>query len=115
MTEIFLGRAVAVAQLAERSPPTPEIRRSNPVIGKTLFDCQLYFNSEKTKINEKEAGMARFFKCNGSSPVFIRVISVISAMSTCLYPMPLKNLDNIKILPKKHLGCQEANSGQAGS
>ena len=56
--------AVVVAQLAERSPPTPEIRRSNPVIviGKTLFDCQLYFNSEKTKINEKEAGNSPFFE-----------------------------------------------------
>ena len=45
--------AVVVAQLAERSLPTPEIRRSNPVVGVV---CQLYFNIEKTKINEKEAG-----------------------------------------------------------
>ena len=31
--------AVVVAQLAKRSLPTPEIRRSNPVTGKTLYNC----------------------------------------------------------------------------
>ena len=55
-------QAVVVAQLAERSPPTPEIRRSNPIIGKTLFDCQLYFSSERTKISEKEAENGPFKK-----------------------------------------------------
>ena len=39
--------AVVVAQLVERSLPTPEVRGSNPVIGKTLIlniivFCQLY-------------------------------------------------------------------------
>ena len=32
----FLG-AVVVAQLVERSLPIPEVRGSNPVIGKNLF------------------------------------------------------------------------------
>ena len=45
-----VGRAVA------------EIRRSNPVIGKTFNTCHLYFNKEKTKINEKEAGNGPFKK-----------------------------------------------------
>ena len=30
-------RAVVVAQLVERSLPKPEVRSSNPVIGKNLF------------------------------------------------------------------------------
>ena len=30
-------RAVVVAQLVERSLPIPEVRGSNPVIGKNLF------------------------------------------------------------------------------
>ena len=58
---IFVCGAVVVAQLAERSPPTPEICRSNPIIGKTLFDFQLYFKSVKMKINGKEAVNGSFF------------------------------------------------------
>ena len=54
--------AVVVAQLVERSPPTPEIRGSNPGIGKFLFDyCQL---RRKDKINQKETGEGPFFKKN---------------------------------------------------
>ena len=33
--------AVVVAQLVERSLPIPEVRGSNPVIGKNLFICLL--------------------------------------------------------------------------
>ena len=57
---------VVVAQLVEQSLPIPEIRGSNPVIGKILFInrtivyCQLC--SEKTKIKKKRPGMAHFFK-----------------------------------------------------
>ena len=54
--------AVVVALLAERSLPSPENRRSNPVIGNTFNTCHLYFNIEKTKINEKEAGNGPFYK-----------------------------------------------------
>ena len=32
-----IERAVVVAQLVERSLPTPEVRGSNPVIGKTFI------------------------------------------------------------------------------
>ena len=52
-----LARAVVVAQLVKRSVPTPEIRGSNPNIGKMLStNCTL----EKTivKKNKKWLGMA---------------------------------------------------------
>ena len=45
-----------MAQLAERLPPTPEIRGSNPDIGNILnvFICQLLSRKDENK--EKEAG-----------------------------------------------------------
>ena len=48
--------AVVVAQLAERSLPTPEIRGSNPDIGNisNVFICQLLSRKDENK--EKEAG-----------------------------------------------------------
>ena len=46
--------AVVLAQLEERSLPTPEIRGLNPVIGK-LFTIKCI---EKTKIKKKGPGMA---------------------------------------------------------
>ena len=55
--EILFRGAVVVAQLVERSLPIPEIRGSNPAIGKNLFIywtidyCQLWV--EKTKIKKK--------------------------------------------------------------
>ena len=39
--EPMLLGAVVVAQLVERSPPSPEIRGSNPVIGKLLSNICL--------------------------------------------------------------------------
>ena len=57
---------MVVAQLVERSLPKPEVRGSNPVIGKNLFIywtilyCQLCI--EKMKIKKKEAGIGPFFK-----------------------------------------------------
>ena len=48
-----------VAQLVERSLPIPEIRSSNPVIGKNLFIlniCLLSIVSWKEENKEKEAG-----------------------------------------------------------
>ena len=50
--------AAVVAQLVERSLPIPEVRGSNPVIGKYLFIEQLFTINciEKTKIKKKEAG-----------------------------------------------------------
>ena len=50
---------MVVAQLEERSLPTPEIRGSNPDFGKVLSpNCTL----EKTKIKEKRPGMAHLKK-----------------------------------------------------
>ena len=47
-----------VAQLVERPLPIPEVRSSNPVIGKNLHIEHLFNVNciEKTKIKEKEAG-----------------------------------------------------------
>ena len=47
---------MVVAQLAERSLPTPEIRGSNPDIGNisNIFICQLLSRKDENK--EKEAG-----------------------------------------------------------
>ena len=43
-----LGRAVVVvAQLAERSLPIPEVRCSNPVIGKVLYEYKLLKRSRE--------------------------------------------------------------------
>ena len=53
---------MVVAQLVEWSPPIPEVRGSNPAIGKiysTFVYCQLI---EKTKIKKKEAGNGPFLK-----------------------------------------------------
>jgi len=52
---------VVVAQLAEWSLPTLEIRRSNPVNSKTLFDC-LPTEIKVRQKNEKEAGNGPFKK-----------------------------------------------------
>ena len=59
-------REVVVAQLVERSLSIPEVRGSNPVIGKNLFIyltfvyCQLCI--EKTKIKKKRPGLANLKK-----------------------------------------------------
>ena len=49
---------MVVAQLVERPLPIPEVRSSNPVIGKNLHIEHLFNVNciEKTKIKEKEAG-----------------------------------------------------------
>ena len=54
-----------VAQLVERSFPIPEVRGSNPAIGKNLFIMNITFVycqmcNEKTKIKKKRPGMAHF-------------------------------------------------------
>ena len=57
---------MVVAQLVEHSLPIPEVRGSNPVIGKYLFISNICILStvcvEKTKIKKKRPGMAHFFK-----------------------------------------------------
>ena len=68
----MLGEVV-VAQLVERSLPIPEVRGSNPVIGKNLYRTFTVNCIEKTKIKKKRPGMAHFKKkliCStGESPV----------------------------------------------
>ena len=65
-TSKYFIKSVVVAQLVERLLPIPEVRGSNPVIGKNLFIyltfvyCQLCI--EKTKIKKKRPGMAHLFK-----------------------------------------------------
>ena len=55
---------VVVAQLVERSLPIPEVRGSNPVIGKILYIsniCLLSIVYWKDENKEKEAGNGPFF------------------------------------------------------
>ena len=56
--KINLG--VVVAQLTERSLPTPEIRSSNPNVDDKIFCTYLSVNSnpKKTKMKKKRLGMA---------------------------------------------------------
>ena len=56
----YLARAVVVAQLVERSLPTPEIRGSNPNIGKIYLP--IVIKLKKTKIKKKRPGMAHLSK-----------------------------------------------------
>ena len=56
---------MVVAQLVERLLPIPEVRSSNPVIGKKIIYilniCLLSTVIEKTKIKKKRLGMAHIF------------------------------------------------------
>ena len=51
---------VLVAELVEQSLPFPEVRGSNPVIGKNLYGTFTVNYIEKTKIKKKRPGMAHF-------------------------------------------------------
>ena len=53
--------AVAVAQLVQWSLPTPEVRGSNPVMGKKIIECLLSTELKKTKVKKKETGNGPFF------------------------------------------------------
>ena len=65
-TIIFV--AVVVAQLVERSLPIPEVRGSNPVIGKNLLNiCLLSTVFWKDENKEKEVGDGPFFLKKQSS------------------------------------------------
>ena len=56
-TQIVVSWAVAVAQLVEQSLTIPEVRSSNPVIGKIYIEHWFTVNCiEKTKMKKKEAG-----------------------------------------------------------
>ena len=53
---------MVVAQLLERSLPKPEVRGSNPVIGKIYIEHLFTVNciEKKKKIKKKEAGKGLF-------------------------------------------------------
>ena len=53
------GEPVVVAQLVEQSLPTPEVRSSNPVIGRNLY---WLFIVNCIEIKEKEAGIGPNYK-----------------------------------------------------
>ena len=56
-------QVVVVAQLVERSLPTPEVRSSNTVIGKFILDICLRLTVLKgQKFKKKEAGIGRFLR-----------------------------------------------------
>ena len=62
-------RVVVVAQLVEQSLPTPEIRGSNPDIGKVLStNCTI----EKTQIMKKRPGMAHLKKSLNVVPQLLK-------------------------------------------
>ena len=65
-TELYIYTYLVVAQLVERSIPMPEVRGSNPVIGKLLnrtFNCLPSVNCiTQMKIKIKRPGMAIFKK-----------------------------------------------------
>ena len=62
MRQLF-KRAVVVAQLAERSLPTPEVRGSNPVLGKIYIEhCLLSTVLKRQEIKKKMPGMAHLKK-----------------------------------------------------
>ena len=49
-----------MAQLVEPLLPIPEVRGSNPVVGKTLYLTFTVNCIEKTKIKKKRLGMVHF-------------------------------------------------------
>ena len=68
-----------MAQLVEWSIPVPEVRGSNPVIGKIYIEQLFTINCiEKTKINKKKPGMAHFFK---KKPYFNFYTNVLTALN----------------------------------
>ena len=57
-----LERAVVVAELAERSRPTPKVRGSNPFRWRNFKEYWFTVNCiERTKIKEKEAENGQFY------------------------------------------------------
>ena len=53
---------MVVAQLVERFLPIPEVRGSNPVIGKKYIEHFTVNCIENTKIKKKRPGRAQFLK-----------------------------------------------------
>ena len=85
----LIRRAVVVAQLAERSLLTSEIRGSNPNIGNTVFSNVLIrqLQRRKNKNKEKEAGVGPFKKTSEVSPSLPGLVAAL--FSTCCRSSPL--------------------------
>ena len=100
--------AMVVAQLVERSLPTPEVRRSNRVIGKIYNKC-----IEKTKKVIKRAGVVHFFKKDHN---ILRLHVDHWTNRLVLFPfqnmtkildvacLPFYAIMKVRILPSKNLG-----------
>ena len=73
---------MVVAQLVERSLPIPEVRGSNPVIGKIYIEHLFTVNSfEKTKIKKKSPGIAHFkIHLNLSAPLLVAQTYIAKSM-----------------------------------
>ena len=57
---------MVVAQLVEQSLPTPEVRGSNPVIGKIYMYYQLYWKDEIKEKRGRERPNFKTFHIKGS-------------------------------------------------
>ena len=78
---------MVVAQLVERSLPIPEVRGSNPVIGKKfiLNNC-----IEETKIKKKRPGRAQLKKINMTSDFALAIDGTGSRFDSGLMEPVLK-------------------------
>ena len=77
---------MVVAQLAERSLPTPEVRSSNPVIGKLLYRtfvyCQLNRNDKNKEKVAENGNMKKIISSNELRKVFLQTMRI---NNECLY------------------------------
>ena len=70
---------MVVAQLVEQSLLIPEVRGSNPVIGKNLYRTFTVNCIEKTKIKKKRPGMTHFKKKEiKKSLTFVSYLNLVS-------------------------------------
>ena len=83
---------MVVAQLVERSLPTPEVRSSNPVIGIKLYLMFAANCIEKTKIKKKRPQMAHLKKL-WYFPVSGQLVSVLTFYSKSPSSHPAKQTE----------------------
>ena len=68
---------VVVAQVVDRSLPTPEVHCSNPVIGKNFIHLFTVNFIKKTKMKKKEAGNGHNLNMNGVALKYTKMINVV--------------------------------------